>query len=517
MDEINFSTDMDLHVEVKLRDKSVFGKLIFSSETPAYLEIFVNDIFLELSNECADVIECKHGNDIYTLMGCKKIGKNIFPKFIFKNKPADLTSFDEIEISISQLNIILHDGYFNSEFKDGKLTIPENESNFNVNVTNSDLIESVSDYWFSWSGISHDTDVITKFTQRHIICIKSKKKLSYEDIIREANHICLLFSLLTLMQLHINFIWVVHNNRRYPIYYPTIKPSSMKKVEWHHSLIYLKIIDANNWSNIINNSYGDAKFQKLWSRFYGMLSYDSFWEYNFLGFISLLDYYLNLKYKFPTRKENTFMNKYKTQMKELSKYIYKFISLPPENFQKLLNIRNGVAHSDPDKLDIIDEIQILMILKDRLIILLNYLALKDLGVEDDIYADSVLRSFNPILFSAVPNRKWLNKMNGDVSTIILSLKNFEQLKKFKESARDLIIINKNPQEFIFDEKLTTILNKNMHAVMGKYNICDYIDNELTKLIDGEYMSEYIDKLHIHTIEEEDFIEADAVYIVNKIA
>ncbi len=306
MDEIDFSCEMDFHVELKINDKDLFGKLIFPKETPAYLELIINDMFLSLNNECNETIECKCGYDIYTLMGCNKIGKKIFPKFIIKNKPVDLTAFDEIEISINQLNIILHEGHFSNKFQEDTFISPINQSNFEVDVTDSDSIKSVSDDWISWSSISHEKDVITRLTQRHIISIKAKHSLNYEEVIKESRHICLLFTLLTLIQLHINFAWIVHKNKRYCIHFPSIKESSIKKIEWHHSMINLKQIDSDTWFNIINHSYKNINFDKIWARFYGMLSYNSYWEYDFLGFISIFDYYLSLKFKFNKRHLNSF-------------------------------------------------------------------------------------------------------------------------------------------------------------------------------------------------------------------
>ena len=517
MDEISFSAEMEINVEVKIQDSKLFGKLIFLKETSVHLEIIANDMFFSLSKECDDVVECKHGKDKYTLMGCIKYGNKIFPKFIIMNKPDDLISFDEIEISISQLNVVLHDGYFNNNFDNGKFISHKNLSNLDVKIYASDTIKSISDHWIYWSDIIHDNDVITKFTQRHIISLKSKKNLSYSEVIKEVRHVCLLFSLLTLMQLHVNFAWVVYKNRRYPIYFASIKQTSSKKTEWYHSILNLKDIDSNTWSKIINNSYSNSKFDKTWARFYGMLSYNSYWEYEFLGFMSIFDYYLNLNYKFEKREKNTFKNKYIAQMSNTSKFINNFISLPLEKFERLLKIRNGVAHSDPDKLDILEDISVLMIFKNRLIILLNYLALKDLGIDDKYYATSVMRSFNPTLLNAVTNNKWLNKIIGKTTTITLSNDNFEQLQKFTKSARDIIIVNKKSEEFVFDAGLSERLNNTMHVAMGKYtNVCDYIDNELSQLIDGEYMSEYINTLHIHTLSEDDFIEANSVYILNKI-
>jgi len=517
MDEIDFSCEMDFHVELKIHDKELFGKLIFPKETPAYLELIVNDMFLSLNNECDETIECKCGYDIYTLMGCNKIGTKIFPKFIIKNKPVDLTAFDEIEISINQLNIILHDGHLSNKFEEDTFISPINQSNFKVDVTDSDSIKAVSDNWISWSSISHEKDVITRLTQRHIISIQAKHGLNYEEVIKESRHICLLFTLLTLIQLHINFAWIVHKNKRYCIYFPSIKESAIKKIEWYHSMINLKQIDSDTWFNIINNSYKNINFDKIWARFYGMLSYNSYWEYDFLGFMSIFDYYLSLKFKFNKRHLNSFKNRYIAQMNDVSHNINRFISLSLAQFERLQTIRNGVAHSDPDKLDVLDDISVLMILKKRLIILLNYLALKDLGISDNTYADSALRSFNPILLNSVPSKKWLHKIIGDTQTLILSEENFEQLKKASQNSNNLIIISKKTGELIYDEKLTNILNKQIHTSYEKYdNTCDYIDNEITQYVDGKFMSNYAGRLHIHTIEQDDFIEATSVYILNEI-
>ncbi len=517
MKDIIFSNETEINVELKFHEQQLFGKLFFTKDSAAYLEIIANDFLSVLSKQCSDTVECQTGDDTYTLMGCNKIGTRVYPKFIILNRPAELSSFDEIELSINELNVLLHDGYFDSRFKDNQFISPMNQPNFKVDVSDSNNIISVSDYWIRWSDISHDDDVITKLIQRHIISIKAKRHLNYGEIIKESRHVCLLFSLLTLMQLHINYAWVVYNNKRYPIYFQTLKPDSSKKVEWHHSLIHLKDIEPHTWSTVINKSYKDIMFPTIWARFYGMLSYNSYWEYEFLGFMSILDFYLSSKYTIKNKRENTFKNKYIHQLKDISKNINNFIGLPLDKFQELLNIRNGVAHCDPDKLDIIDKIPVLMILKNRLITLLNYLAITDLGLTEKDYAISALRSFNPVLLSGVAQKKWLNKIIGDIPTVTLSEDNYEKLINYKKSITHIIIISIKSKEFIFDESLSTILNDTLHIAMGRYgNICDYIDNELSKTISGEYKSEYINTLHIHTIGHDEFIEAPSVYILNKI-
>lgn len=517
MKDISFSNEIEINVELTFHEQQLFGKLFFTKDSSSYLEIIANDILSVFSKECTDVIECQAGDDIYTLMGCNKIGSKIFPKFVILNKPDELISFDEIEISINQLNSLLHDGYFDSRFKDNQFISSMNQSNFKVDVSDSKNISSISDYWMRWSDISHDDDVITKLIQRHIISIKTKRHLNYEEVIKESRHICLLFSLLTLMQLHINFAWVVYKNNRYPIYFQTLKPTSSRKVEWHQSLIYLKDIEPHIWSTIINKSYKDTSFPKLWARFYGMLSYNSYWEYEFLGFMSILDFYLSSKYTFKDKRENTFKNRYIKKLKDTSKNINNFIGLPLDKFEELLTIRNGVAHCDPEKLDVIDKLPVLMILKNRLIVLLNYLAITDLGITEKDYAISALRSFNPVLFRGVTQKKWLNKIIGDIPEVTLSEDNYKKLINYKRSINNIIIISIKSKDFIFDENLSTTLNDTMHSAMGKYdNICDYIDDKLLKNIEGEYISEYINTLHIHTFGQDEFIEATAVYILNKI-
>jgi|GEM_PF-1628158 len=481
MKDINFSNEIEINVELKFNGQNLFGKLFFTKDSGAYLEIITNDIFSVLSKECSDTIECQTGDDTYTLMGCNKIGTRVYPRFVILNKPVELNSFDEIELSINELNVLLHDGYFDSRFKGDKFISPMNQSNFKVDVSDSKNIISVSDYWMCWSDISHKDDVITKLIQRHVISIKAKRNLNYEEIIKESRHICLLFSLLSLMQLHINFAWVVHKNNRYPIYFHTIKPDSSKKIEWHYSLIYLKDIEPDIWSVIINKSYKNTLFSTIWARFYGMLSYNSYWEYEFLGFMSILDSYLNSKYIIKNKRENTFKNRYINQLKDISKTINNFIGLPLDKFQKLLTIRNGVAHCDPDKLDIIDQMPILMILKNRLIVLLNYLAITDLGITEKDYAISALRSFNPILLKGVTQKKWLNKITGDIPIVTLPEDNYKELINYNKSTTYIVIISIKSKEFIFDENLSTILNNTLHVGMSRYNnICDYIDNELSK-------------------------------------
>lgn len=512
--DINFSTEIKYNVEFSFNNTVHFAHLFFSNNSASYLEIITNDMLLALDKKCDEIIECKSGSDIFKLMGCERFGTRIYPKFITLNLPKDIDRFSRIELSINELNVILHDGYFSNKFEDDRFTSKFNESNFSVKITKSDNISAISDNWDRWSDIVHTTNIESKITQRHIITIDTTHPLDYSLVIKECRHICLLFTLLTLMQTHINYAWIVHEGNRYPCYFSTIKNADPKKVEWYNSLLYLKGIDNKTWELIFNNSYSNVLFNNQWARFYGMLSYNSYWEYEFLGYMSILDYYLMAKGK---NKKQSLMQRYLKEKTNISTNITNFIALSEEHFKRLLHVRNGVAHCDPEKLDVLSDISVLSILNKRLVIYLNYLALRDLGVEDCFYASSALRSFNPILMNAVAKRKWLNKIVSSPLTIMVPKDNFNLLRSNNSRQVHSIFINESEHHYLYDEDLTKSLSKNMsEAFGGIYNIDEYIVNVLAKDKKAKLQSKCVSILHVHTDGEDDFVEVTSAYLLEHV-
>lgn len=510
--DLYFYDNSNYNVFFDLNNIKLYGTIFFSSDSPAYLEITTDDIMLSLRNECPDSITCHYDGRNFRLIKCKKIGLRIYPKLIILDLPEEINTFESFEININELNVILHDGYFTNSFAENKFTSHLNESNFKINITGNDKIDVISDSWDYNYNISHTTDIITQFTQRHIISVNTKKPLELEQLISESRHIRLIFSLLTLMKVNINYLWVTHNNNRFPAYYPVSPKNVESKIEWTKSLIRLKGLNNVQWTSIFNNSYKKEFSEKLWIRFDGMFSYNSYWEYEVLAYMSILDFYLTLKFG---KSGGTFRQKYLRQLSELSEQINNYIGLPEDRFKRLLTIRNGAAHCNPNDLEIEDDISILMVLKRRLIILLNYLALRDLGISDHCYAESVYISFNSIVMNACTNKKWLKKITGDIKEIFLNRSDYNKLIKCKPSINEAIFTEHDKNIYKFNEKGTLKLKADWREFIStNSNICTYIDNNIS--IDKKIFStQYIHQVHIHTNGEKDFIEMHGVYFLNR--
>ena len=495
--DLFFYTNEIVDVHFKLDGKELFGKIIFTNDSSAYLEIITNDINISFSNECPESLFCRSDEHTFKLVKCKKFGRQIHPRLIVLDLPNDVDTFENFEMNINELNVILHDGYFTNTFTDDKFISPMNKRNFNVDILNSDTIEKISDSWEYRHDISHNNDIITQFTQRHILSVGTKKPLPLENIVSESMHIRLIFSLLTLMKVNINYLWIIHKNRRYSAYYPVMPKNSDLKIEWTKSLIRLKDINEEQWTVVFNNSYKKEFSYKLWIRFDGMFSYNSYWEYEFLAYMSILDFYLSSKFG---KSNGTFKQKYLKKTSELPQNITNYIALPEEKFTQLLAIRNGAAHCNPDDLEITDDISILMILKRRLIVLLNYLALKDLGISDEMYAESAYISHNPVVMNACTNKKWLKKITGDTLEIVVNTNDYNQLLSEKTSISGIIFTEKDDNSYEINKQGSLQLKEGwMEIIKDDISICDYIDSNIST--DKQlFITTYIHQVHIHTHE-----------------
>lgn len=510
--DLYFHTNKIVDVHFEFNNQKLYGKIFFTQDSSAYLEIITNDINISFQKECPDSLSCYSDKHKFILISCKKFGLQIHPRLFILDLPDEVNTFENFEMNINELNVILHNGYFTNKLAGDEFVSQINKSNFKADILYSDEIKKISDFWTYSYAISHNTEIITKFSQRHIISVDTKKPLPLESIIQESMHIRLIFSLLTLMKVNINYLWLLHNGKKYSVYYPVSPKNSDLKIEWTNSLISLKDINQEQWVTIFNNSYKREFSNKLWIRFDGMLSYNSYWEYEFLAYMSILDFYLSSKLG---KSNGTFKQKYLRKNAELSEYIINYIALPEEKFKRLLAIRNGVAHCNPDDLEIIDDISILMILKRRLVVFLDYLALKDLGVSDEIYAESAYISHNSILMNACTNKKWLKKITGNVLEIIVDKTDYEYLIKNRPGINEIIFTQKDDKSHEINKKGTLQLKEDWRNIIQEnMNICDYIDINIST-DKKSFTTTYIPQIHIHTYGEKDFIEMNGVYILSR--
>lgn len=510
--ELYFSLEKEYDVEFQLGELNLNGKLIFQKNTPAHIKIISTNYSLIMNNDCPNELFCKTDNDTFRLIDCKKFGSEIFPQLIIFNCPNEVNSFNNLEININELNVILHDGFFNSKVRNKKFISDVNKSNFTSSITENIKIKEISDYWCYWTEIIHNADVETKFTQRHIISIKTKQLLSLNEIKPQSNHICLLFSLLTLKKLHINYVWIENEGTRYSVYYHTDRTMADTKTEWSDSLIHLKMVNNAQWSDIFNSSYKTTSFEKLWTRFYGMLSYKSYWEFDILGYMSILDYYLQDKFK---NKKITFKKRIDLLYNEMPDYIKKYLSLSDEHFKKLIDVRNGVAHCIPEKLNVYNDFSELQISKNRLIILLNYLVLKELNISDICYSRFTERSINSIMLGAKLNKKWLNKITDDIPKITLGKEDYALLCKNNASIIYPLFIASSGKQYKFRLDLSIKARGDHLKRLADYqNVCDYIDAQIINNLPGNPSSQYINTLHVHLDEEDDFLELHGAITLN---
>ncbi|HDU4321243.1 TPA: hypothetical protein RFS98_002745 [Klebsiella aerogenes] len=504
---LHFSIEKEYIVRFLLDDNEFYGKIVFNKNEPAYLEIFSQDILFEIKD--IKFIICHYGNDVFHLKECKKYGSKIYPNFIIYNPPSDINTFKNFEISISELNILLNDSR-NNNLTDEVFSCTTNTQSFEVSISTSDNIEKISDYWDSWTNIRHQHDVVTSFTQRHIISISTKVPLSIENIKKEVRHITLTFSLLSLIQLHINYVWLIHEGKRYPVYFPTMKNNETSEIRFNENLVWIKQLENCQWERIFNNSYRIKEYNELWSRFYGMLSYNSYWEYEFLGYMSILDYYL--KDTSPKRKR-TFKDRFNQKISVVPNHIKHYINLSEPIFKKLLTIRNSVAHCNPNNLNILNEISEFMVYKNRLLILLNYFILIDLGLTDKEYATHTIYSFNKIKLGACLETKWLAKIINNVPMIFISKDEFYVLKAYKSHFDDTIFIDNGNEVYSFDIELSQTIRRDRYKQGTQYESTNqFIEQKI--ITKNKLGLKTIPELHIHTEGIDDFIELKNVHILH---
>jgi hypothetical protein len=272
-----------------------------------------------------------------------------------------------------------------------------------------------------------------------------------------------LFSLLTALPLSIEYVWFIDKEEgrgRKSFYFCTI--SGRKPFEYpHESLIHPSLIFENNsWGKVFNNYFSQNNFKEIWYRLPSLFSYEGIWDYELLGYVSILDSYCqgyaskkskklnkknynNLKKRLITIIDDysaeignnydnvmesfrsgiecikntdlpTFKEQFESMMEDINIGFRKVINFSLDEFRIIKRIRDLAAHGQKidtqDDKDISFEYRIM----DKLRILLMYLVHRDFGFSAIDFSKFTMRSSNKFIRNAEINIMERDRLSGEV-------------------------------------------------------------------------------------------------------
>ncbi|TGK96013.1 hypothetical protein EHQ30_05135 [Leptospira brenneri] len=483
---------------------------IFSLESSdiEYSKLFLKDI-------CSEKIIFKSNTKTFLLCDNEIEHSQIYSRFLIKSEGTDILNTEFKEIGV-------YNEFFSQMFYEYEVEYSRKNYTFSRKVdfysfeTSIDFNgKSITLYnCYNQSTVNKDGKVIIE--EYPTINIKSNSgNFNLTEIENLIHDISLLFTFLVGLPIIPELVWVLENKTWLGFYFPRIEPS--KKIEYSRlfSLIDIKkLLKENSFTDIIHNYFHHKKysvFKDKWSKIYSLLDYNGIWDYEFIGFVSLLDhhvsnfasknrpkrsisknYFKKLKTKLndiiekePLESEEikkvlrdqinslkisslgTFNENFEFLLNSVDKNLIDIIDLSKEDFKVIKKLRDDIAHSNTINYEEIDYTKI-NILKNKITILLFYFILLDLGIKHDAFLESMANSYNQIIRNSNLNELLLDRLSKKFPFIKITDSEF---KKIKENKLSLVILElKKKYKLNFEYSVSAYDNWNISSGPENYDL-----------------------------------------------
>lgn len=563
--EINFSDTYEIKVKVRLEcfDSEVHGtlKLLEGSlpklEFDALSGVGFGDIALSKGEK--NYLDCKSETHTYRLHYNELLADDIWPRYVTENKSLEHTH--GVEVLLSGLSEWIDQSTsFDITEREIRKDRPSNEFDEVINYSGKEYrISSKYNCVISKKKnrdfIVSETTTVSLVNTQNAITLEHAESLTYK--------VKNLFSLLLMAPLSIESVWLVdgEGKNRTPLYFSTISHSGPPYRNTIDCLIHPRRISNDiGWSTIFESYFSDEKtevFENMWSRIPMLLSYRGTWDYQILGYVSILDSYcsghsarkgkklggadykslrmdlclvidryqesLGDEYKevLVSFKEGinsikntslpTFREKYNFMLSGVDERIRKIVNFSTDEFRDIKSIRDSAAHGLPIDTKENRDISYEFSLKDRLLVLLTYLVFRDMGISPIEFAKSLKYTFAQFVMNSGINTVERDKLAGTVPFWCVDKNNFDLAKESKRTYVG-IEFDRSIQKYKFSSSVTNECQKwlsTMHP-QNRYLI-DYIKDAMYKSSDVDI--EYIDQAYLVCGDE--YIELSAVCRVSQ--
>ena len=290
------------------------------------------------------------------------------------------------------------------------------------------------------------------------------------------------------------------SDRFHPVHFPTFKRPDRDMDDagfWIRYFIQQPALEGR-WQSILDHYYRSRYRKVCWVRLAGMQRYEGFWEYKTLGYVSLLDSYLNIWFegvkraalvppsqkklaKFrqhltedlpvvtPAQREQivniasrsfssddaTFGDRFRLAIKDTDADIVKIISLSEEDFERIKRARNKIAHGDDHGLRD-DEFTTIIHAEGKIALLLTYWAFLDFGLTTQDFIECLRTTHSELRFSALLDELHLSRVTGSAEFFSVTMEKLRVLQGIKGLKLFGCCIQDESGELNYSERLTKI-------------------------------------------------------------
>jgi hypothetical protein len=295
-----------------------------------------------------------------------------------------------------------------------------------------------------------------------------------KDIKEKAHELSSLLSILFAVPLYIeNVLVTCEDGKTYYAFFPAPikKKQASKTRSWADYFISKPRIDGR-WQEIFENYYKSKYRKVLWIRLSGMQHYDSFWDFNVLGYVALLDKYISEeakgKKRNPSQSELTkdkklhkalkkivpdlsseqekgvfsiiekffmfgrkfsFREKYEYVLDTMNPDVRSIINLTDDDFEQIKDIRDAVAHGEASEAIAADYSRVGLVVH-KITLMLTYWAFIDFGLTGEDFINC-LGGHCWLPLSAGLNKIYLARLTKTAGFFEVQKKQFDELSKIK--------------------------------------------------------------------------------------
>ena len=225
------------------------------------------------------------------------------------------------------------------------------------------------------------------------------------------------------------------------------------------------------WDDVVKKFFQSKHRDVVWARLAGMQNFEGFWEYRILGYVTLLDRYVSTEVKKgpslrPTTRKlkrledalagmtsaltssqtnevldavatlfsstESFESKFEGLVASLDKGVVHVINFHPQDFERIKELRDEVAHGDEISYKSSD-LTLMLTVMHRLVLLLTYLFFREVGL-GSIFVRTLDRTRNELRLRADVDRVHLDRVLRPSRFFKVSA---EQLEVIKARSRRL--------------------------------------------------------------------------------
>ena len=230
----------------------------------------------------------------YALLDVEEIGGEYLPATVVMGpriKRKDQLAFASVHLAYGNLTKWVTGRSF-TEFSEGEVRYKLNYRTFEEHptVAGRELVIGLS-YHAHWENENDQKRLVERVT---VDCAPMEGHLTIEDCRNLERDFRLILTFLIGMPSTIEFMMAELDGESVHIAYPTVH-SVHSLADDFHAIHWNRYLCENaKWTTILNSYYSKReRFGRLWSRVFAMMNYHDVWDYRVLGYVSILQNYLD--------------------------------------------------------------------------------------------------------------------------------------------------------------------------------------------------------------------------------